>query len=606
MEDSNTIKPHLPNPSLDYIVSTNWKIPNEYLDFEDLSQLGERIYRLSFELVESDPLLASSIRSIAHGCYLMLQSDDTNSPLKQIWSNRDGSGSISLTALNDEDLKIIGWAANNLTDNRILSRFNDILWLRNKDFEAAIKAADAYFYQVLDCLIKQPDQLYSVLNELKRVLTISAQTAKREQFKAKIIEIRDIGLRVTDKCTPWQIAELFSEVIKWSPDIFDESIVEALKKIANESHQKRDFEAERAVYDDLVSIFRSIKKSASGRIYSEAKAQSFAFQARFFREQGMNALGLTSQFEAAIEEYRKLGMRQLAKELYLELLEIQPKVQDEMKEFSHPMDLSNPAKKLIEYLDTKSSTQQIMVLARYGRIVSKAEFYEQGKKLSEQSLASMFSSVKINHKGRIIQRSEGVTPGELRTEAQHFEAACFPFTFHVKAQSALIDIGRYHLYSKNCISESDFDFVLQSPLISDDRKAAFKKGFIAGFRGDWLTAMSILMPQLENGLRELCEQAGIVMTNLKNEMVQTEQSMTDFLYNNQEAIKFLGEDLVFNLKALFADESGYNFRNIVAHGLVDDDDFESEISIYAWSFIMGLAVDLRKLLYDNIYNADKQ
>lgn len=222
--------------------------------------------------------------------------------------------------------------------------------------------------------------------------------------------------------------------------------------------------------------------------------------------------------------------------------------------------------------------------------------------MDEQYIARrLFAGIKVNSKGRTVQRSSGLTGNEDKKDQEEFESACYPLTFHVQVQAALIEIGRNHLNSKNCLLDSDFDFILQSPLVPPDRREAYFKGITAGFKGDLITSMSILIPQLENSLRELCEQAGIIMTNMNQDMIQSEQSMTDYLYYNEDAIKFLGEDLVFNLRALFADEVGFNFRNLVAHGLVSDDEFYSRTATYIWAFIINLSLQLRRQLHEELY-----
>jgi hypothetical protein len=49
-----------------------------------------------------------------------------------------------------------------------------------------------------------------------------------------------------------------------------------------------------------------------------------------------------------------------------------------------------------------------------------------------------------------------------------------------------------------------------------------------------------------------------------------------------EATRLFGEDLAFELKALFCDPFGPNLRNAVAHGLLDYDECASACSVYGW------------------------
>ena len=78
--------------------------------------------------------------------------------------------------------------------------------------------------------------------------------------------------------------------------------------------------------------------------------------------------------------------------------------------------------------------------------------------------------------------------------------------------------------------------------------------------------------------------------------------MSDYLYNNTDLIEFIGEDLVFLLKAIYTDEAGFNLRNLVSHGLVDDSDFDSCAAIFTWALIIHLALKMPKKLYTEIYS----
>ena len=60
--------------------------------------------------------------------------------------------------------------------------------------------------------------------------------------------------------------------------------------------------------------------------------------------------------------------------------------------------------------------------------------------------------------------------------------------------------------------------------------------------------------------------------------------------------EIFGEDLSFEIRALFCDSFGPNLRNELAHGLLDDRAFYSSNAIYAWWF--GL-----KLMFIPFWNA---
>lgn len=57
-----------------------------------------------------------------------------------------------------------------------------------------------------------------------------------------------------------------------------------------------------------------------------------------------------------------------------------------------------------------------------------------------------------------------------------------------------------------------------------------------------------------------------------------------------ETEQIFGKSLVFELKSIFTEAIGFNLRNNVAHGLLDDNDSISLASIYAWWMILRLVI----------------
>jgi len=75
--------------------------------------------------------------------------------------------------------------------------------------------------------------------------------------------------------------------------------------------------------------------------------------------------------------------------------------------------------------------------------------------------------------------------------------------------------------------------------------------------------------------------AGVKTTNLDPDGVENENGLSTLIDLPETAMVF-GEDLTFEIKALFCDAAGPNLRNGCAHGLLDYDACRSINSIYAW------------------------
>lgn len=141
------------------------------------------------------------------------------------------------------------------------------------------------------------------------------------------------------------------------------------------------------------------------------------------------------------------------------------------------------------------------------------------------------------------------------------------------------------------LRESDFlDLARHSPLVPKERAGLFGKALFAGYERDFVTALHLLIPQIEHLVRVHLKQAGAKTTNLDKDGIQNENGMST-LMDLPEAEQVFGKDLAFEFKSLFCDAFGPNLRNELAHGLLDEDGCHSPFAIYAWWLALRLTVN---------------
>ena len=71
------------------------------------------------------------------------------------------------------------------------------------------------------------------------------------------------------------------------------------------------------------------------------------------------------------------------------------------------------------------------------------------------------------------------------------------------------------------IEESDVKKIVDvSCAIPEGRKESYTKGLMFGFSGDFLTALSILIPQIENAVRYLAVECGEPVYNMNEEGIE--------------------------------------------------------------------------------------
>jgi hypothetical protein len=126
-----------------------------------------------------------------------------------------------------------------------------------------------------------------------------------------------------------------------------------------------------------------------------------------------------------------------------------------------------------------------------------------------------------------------------------------------------------------------------NPFVPPGREIIYARGLLAGLQGDFLEALHLLIPQIENSLRYLLNRQGVVTSGLDAEGIQEEYDL-NVLLGMHELEQILGEDLVFDLQGTLISRFGSNFRNLMAHGLLEQQAFYSHPAIYIWWLLLRI------------------
>ena len=123
----------------------------------------------------------------------------------------------------------------------------------------------------------------------------------------------------------------------------------------------------------------------------------------------------------------------------------------------------------------------------------------------------------------------------------------------------------------------------------EKREILVANALYQGFELDFRSAIHLLAPQVENMVRQLLKRNGLVTTHTDPNGIENEMGLSS-LVSIVGAREILGDDLWFELQAVFTDSLSANLRNEVGHGLLDDDTSNSLYSVYAWWVVLRLVV----------------
>ena len=110
----------------------------------------------------------------------------------------------------------------------------------------------------------------------------------------------------------------------------------------------------------------------------------------------------------------------------------------------------------------------------------------------------------------------------------------------------------------------------RSPLFTDTKRLVYERGLNAYLEDDYITAVYILTPQIEDAVRRIVTLSnGPIYRPRRGGGLQLRQ--LDDLIRDELVTSVLGKDACFYLRVLLTDQRGWNVRNLVAHGQLDSD-----------------------------------
>lgn len=126
-------------------------------------------------------------------------------------------------------------------------------------------------------------------------------------------------------------------------------------------------------------------------------------------------------------------------------------------------------------------------------------------------------------------------------------------------------------------------------LIPEVRRPLFEEGFAAYAGGDYVKAVHVLIPQVENSLRELLKLLDLPTTKNDAEGGFELKNMNHVLHD--EVVQATLDDRLWRfLKVLYTDKRGLNLRNIVMHGIAEPSDFNQANAALVLQSVMLLTM----------------
>jgi hypothetical protein len=294
----------------------------------------------------------------------------------------------------------------------------------------------------------------------------------------------------------------------------------------------------------------------------------------------------------AIEAFRRLGGENARiMELHRRLISHQQAAVADMKELSAEADIGPLVRATEARFKGRPFMDSLLMLAASIRPPNKEHLRERVERHAKEfPLQHLFPLIIAGPTGLTTDTSPTISTGDPseRDKAVEFHMHREAGADHLMTVAALIEPARrVILHEHRCDLDEIAQLVESNPFVPEDRCLLVARALHAGLNGDFMVFAHLMMPQLENSIRHILKQRGVVTSTLASDGVQEERDLGALLYLPEcEAI--LGADLTFDLRGVLIERAGSNFRHQLAHGLLSDDDTRSSVAIYLWGLSLYL------------------
>lgn len=550
---------------------------------------------------------------LADACSMMLSPNSINEPFKPFMV-MEGRRSVIPDDLSETDVAFYAQVIDVADDPWLKARLSDLTWLKQtkRDVRFALAAIDAYRSIALDAETwdRGGRECWARAIQLARMLKGGAGDRVAE-IEAAILKAFEAATKQDGFHGLWLADLLESRGLGRAQR---PAIAQKLETLAGQFEADGDLHRARCYFKAGAKWFKLAGDEAKAASMTVCEAEGWIKEAvaRLSSNNPSHMVAATF-YENAIQIYRTIPHTERAAhrvdgrlvELRAHLSESGEKSLGEMGRVSSPgEDISRLVENARKAVSGKTPIEALKAFCNLRRGVDTKQARESAlERLRNHPLQALFPATVMSRDGRVIAKRPGWSLSGTPSEGDEITIRAAMIQDHRILIGIVVQGDIWPalevLWLEHRLHEADFvDLASQSPIVPKSRVRLFGKALFAGYDRDFVTALHLLVPQIEHLVRHHLKQSGVKTTSLDLNGIENEIGLTG-LMDLPEAEKIFGPNLSFEIRALLCDAFGPNLRNELAHGLLDDEACQSIFSVYAWWF--GL-----RLIFNTFWNATQE
>ena len=559
--------------------------------------------------LEDNKVGAKMLMLLAKACSMELSSDKPTEPFELRFAGT-GRRLIIPDDFTDFEIEFFAGILDSVDNPLLNGRLADLVWDRRlpRDPAFALAAIDSY----TQIPIHESTWFADVEQCWKRAIGLCRMIGAKasdhlDQIEVSLIAVidsstTDVGfftLRLADTLRSYGLGRSQSDAIG-----------RKLESLAIDFGEQCNFHASESFYGAAAKWFEDASDNDKSIDMIVAQAEAFVSDATNRISSDNPSYGVGASFlENAIQVFRRIPrvhrdrhqVDQRIRDLRIQLSEYGQRAQDEMvTSRGHEIDLSDSVRQARNSITGKPLHEAIGAFANLHGVSYKKLREDAIESLIRFPFLAMIPKVFSTQDGRVIDRTPGIkgsSPTEEDEEAirAQMNHPHYSILVGVAVQGSILPALEVLTLEHRITGAGLIELARRSPIVPLGREVQFGKALAEGFNQDFVTSIHLLAPQIEHMVRYHLKSAGASTTRLDQEGLETENGL-NALMELSETSTIFGEDLSYELRALFCDQVGPNLRNKIAHGLFDDREFPSAEAVYAW----WLGV---KLVFNTFWNS---
>lgn len=565
-------------------------------DYAEMRSLLSRAARDAEEA--GDAARAHALGFMSAITSMMLEPDTRAAPFQPLIRWSDGNRSMLPEDLSAAHVELLAQLVGVVRNPQLRARLADLVWLkdRRQGIDYVRTAIDGYRTHPIDFDTWHASGRAAWHRSLQLAASIGAGAGERtSEIEAALLAAFDRALG----------AATFEPLFYVRPLYVEKRAGAHAPRIAGELERMGHERLEAGRSSDAEGFFEEAVKWYERARLADKQAEMLALiGASLAAQAGASASAIARQefLTRAIKAYRDVPgphraahrVEDIIDQLRAKLAAAGRLALGEMRLVkSQQIDLTDYRQKAIQQVQGKTPLGALVGLCTLYDFPNRDTLFQQASKLVAQSLVGqLFGGVTLADDGRAVARRAGAD-SSVGANAAQVRAFAIKNCVNVAGMTAYgMILPALEAMQLECyLTLLDFAHLTgHAGIVPRDRVDVVAQGLYAGYCGDYVQSIHILVPQFEHMVRVALQDAGAHTTTHDANGLDMEIGLSN-LVDKTQMTEVFGDDLTFTIRSIMCEQEGPNLRNAVAHGMADSALCNGMYGVYAWWLILRLVVE---------------